>query len=232
MNQQHPGLPPSPENQPPFGQGYPQNPAGWGPPAGLPPQRPRTGRTLAWLAAGLVLVLVVIGGVALAMSGGDDEESEASGSSTPAAGSGSHVASCQTYLDVVASSEVWAAAGTDPVKMKSMYDQVVADIEDPTVKSLVTAESEAVVAYYEALAEWKTSLEEALSNGDDPDTTMPTEMVALQKKIPAAQGAVLQACADVGSQGGGNDPEEPVPSITAPTLETPAVETPSWMEDQ
>lgn len=241
-NQPPQGQPPygqGPQGQPPYGQppydqpswsgpagppppGQPQ--PGWAAPAGGPPKGPNTGRTLAWLAGGLVLVLLVLGGVALFMRGdsGDSDTAEDAGPS----GDGTHESSCQTYLDVVASSEVWSSAGADPAALTKMYDAVLAEIDDDEIKALVTTESEAVVPYYEKLSAWRTALEDAAKNGEDPDTTMPVEMTELRSKITAAQSAVLAECSDVSVDGDDTDPDEPVPSITAPPLDRP-----SWMDE-
>lgn len=220
-----------PPATPPFGQGgyppppgQPPVPPGWMPPAGPPPKRPGPGRTIAWLAAGLVLVLALIGGVALIVRSGDSEGADEE------AGGGAHDASCEAYADVVLSSEVWAASELDPDKLQKMYDAALADITDETVEELVKEEATTVVSYYRAVAEWKQSMQDALSRGEYPDTELPAEITAQQSEIPKVKGAVIEECKDTWPA-----PDEPLPSISERTLISPSPaelgETPSWMDE-
>jgi hypothetical protein len=64
---------------------------------------------------------------------------------------------------------------------------------------------------------------DALGRGERPETTLPAELTAQQGEIPRAQGAVIEACADVLPQ---REDDAPVPRVTAPTLESP-----SWMDE-
>ncbi|WP_193611670.1 hypothetical protein [Nocardioides lijunqiniae] len=185
------------------------------PPHTQPPKGPRTGLTLALLGAGLVLVLVVIGVVALVVRGdGSDKEDDTSG--------GAHEASCEVYADVVLNSQIWAATEFDPDKLQEAYDAALADISDDEIAALVKEEATVTVAYYQALQDWKQGVDDALAQGQTPDTEIPAEISSQQAEIPKAQGAVIQAC-----QGVYPDRDEPLPSITAPTLETP-----TWMDEK
>ncbi|GAA4090917.1 hypothetical protein ACFFOS_26415 [Nocardioides kongjuensis] len=204
---------PPPPGQPPYAQT-------WAAPSGPPPpRRSRTGLTIALLAVGLVLVLGVIGVVALVVRGDDSD-----GSDEPAgAGGGAHEASCEVYRDLVLNSEVWAATDLDPDKLQEMYDAALADITDDEVAGLVEEEATVTVSYYRALGEWKQSLDDALAQGEYPDTAIPDDITAQQGRIPESQAAVVEACQDV--LPAGND--KPIPKITAPTLNTP-----SWLDDE
>ncbi len=202
MNQQHPGTPP-------YGQG------GWPPPGQQPPPtRPGSGRTLAWLAAGLVVVLLVIGAVALVMlSDGDDDDA----GKDDQAGGDARKASCEVYRDVVLSPEIWAATDLEADKLQEMYDAVRADLTDDEIDELVAAESDVVVGHYRAVDEWKQSMEDALSRGENPDTSLPAEITGGQAAITQARTAVLEACAGALPQGDGG----PQPQLTAPPLDRP-----------
>ncbi|WP_436700126.1 hypothetical protein [Nocardioides sp. BYT-33-1] len=218
MNQPPPGTPPFGQGgHPPPPPGQPPYQQSWTPPAGPPPRGSGTGRTLVWLAAGLVLVLIVIGVVALVVRGGDSADSD------DKAGGGDRQTSCETYAEVVWSSEIWAATDFDPEKLQEMYDAALADIRDDEIEELVSAEASVVVSYYRAVGEWKQSMMDALGRGERPETTLPAELTAQQGEIPRAQGAVIEACADVLPQ---RDDDAPVPRVTAPTLESP-----SWMDE-
>jgi hypothetical protein len=215
MNHPQPGTPPSgpggyppPPGQPPYPQGRPA-------PGGPPPKRGRTGLTLALLAAGLVLVLVVIGAVALVVRGGDAEDSDSGAG-------GAHEASCEVYADVVSSSEIWAATEFDPDKLQEMYDAALADITDDEVGAAVQEEATVVVSYYRALLEWKQSTEDALARGEYPDTAMPAEITEQSGEIARVQGAVAEACQDVLPGRG----DKPAPRVTAPSLDKP-----TWMDE-
>ncbi|MDQ6527292.1 hypothetical protein RB608_27000 [Nocardioides sp. LHD-245] len=224
MNQPHPGTPPfgqgghppPPPGQPPYQQGWPPPPAGQ-PPRGSGSRGSGTGRTLVWLAAGLVLVLVVIGVVALVVRGGDsaDSDDKASG--------GALQASCEAYADVVLNSEIWAATDFDPDKLQEMYDAALAEITDVEIEELVSAEATVVVSYYRAVGEWKQAMMDALGRGETPETTLPAELTAQQGEVGRQQRAVIAACVDVLPQ---RDDDAPVPQVTAPTLERP-----SWMDE-
>lgn len=214
--------PPPPPPPPPSGQGgfpppdQPPYAQTWGAPAGPPPKRPRTGLTLALLGAGLVLVLVVIGVVALVVRGdGSDGADGTSG--------GAHEASCEVYVDVALNSEIWAATEFDPVKLQEAYDAALGDITDDEIAALVTEEATVAVGYYQALEDWKQGVDDALAQGQIPDTEVPAEITSQQAEVQKAQGAVSEACQDVYPDRG----DEPLPSITAPTLERP-----SWMDDE
>lgn len=196
---QHP-PPPAP---PPY-------PQGWPAPAGPPPPRRRTGLTLALLGAGLVVVLMVIGIVALFVNEGSKKPDDQAG--------GAHEASCEVYADVVLSSELWSATEFDPDKLQEMYDAALADITDDEVGGLVEEESAAVVSYYRALAEWKQSVDDAVARGEYPDSAVPAEVTAQQAEIPRTQAAVAGACSDVLPGRG----DEPAPRVTAPTLQNPS----------
>ncbi|MCR1786629.1 hypothetical protein KVF89_29105 [Nocardioides carbamazepini] len=216
MNHPQPGAPPSGPGGYPPPPGQPPYPQGWPAPGGPPPKRGRTGLTLALLAAGLVLVLVVIGAVALVVRGGDAEDSDSGAG-------GAHEASCEVYADVVSSSEIWAATEFDPDKLQEMYDAALADITDDEIEELVSAEATVVVAYYRAVAEWKQSMMDALGRGESPETTLPDELTTQQGEIPRVQGAVIEACADVLPQ---REDDAPVPRVTAPSLDKP-----TWMDE-
>ncbi|XBB65172.1 hypothetical protein ABFU82_13715 [Nocardioides sp. WV_118_6] len=167
----------------------------YGPPSGPPPRR-GPGRTLAWLAAGLVLVLLVLGAVALVVrnDSGDDGDS---GSADGESGDVAREASCDAYRDVVQSSELWSAADADPDRLQEMYDAVLADIAtagDDEMAALVTDEATVVVSYYRALADWKQEMEDAVRRGEYPDTTVPTEITSQRGEITRTQGAVVEAC--------------------------------------
>lgn len=209
-------------NQPPAGTpsfGPPPPP----PPFAPPPQRSGNGRTVLWLVAGLVLVLAVIAALAFVVLGGDDDDKD---DKEAAGDGGARTASCESYQTLIMSSEVQAAAGFDPDELQSMYDAVLADVEDDKeFAALVEDEAAAVVPYYRALAEWKQSMEDALSRGEYPETTVPAEITDQQGELQSAQRGVLEACSEVWSNG--DDGGEPIPEITAPTLETP-----SWMDEQ
>lgn len=204
----HPLPPPSgqggfpPPGRPPYTQTWPA-PA----PGGPPPKGPRTGLTLALLGVGLVLVLVAIGVVALVVRGDDSDSAD------DAAG-GAHEASCDVYADVVLNSQIWAATEFDPDKLQETYDAALADITDDEIAALVEEESRVTVAYYRALQDWKQGIDDALAQGQYPDTEMPAEITSQQAELPKAQGAVIDACQDVYPDRG----DEPLPSITTPTL--------------
>jgi hypothetical protein len=192
------------------------------PPFAPPPQRSGNGRTVLWLVAGLVLVLAVIAALAFVVLGDDDDKDD----KEAAGDGGARTASCESYQTLIMSSEVQAAAGFDPDELQSMYDAVLADVEgDQEFAALVEDEAAAVVPYYRALAEWKQSMEDALSRGEYPETTVPAEITEQQGRLQSAQRGVLEACSDVWSSG--DEGDEPIPEITAPTLETP-----SWMDEQ
>ncbi|NYG59440.1 hypothetical protein BJ980_002363 [Nocardioides daedukensis] len=213
MNDPHPGTPPSGQGGfPPAGQGGFPPPGQFGyPPAGhYPPPRKGSGRTLIWLAAGLVLVVAVIGIVALLVRGGGDSEDKAD--------DGPRGQSCATYQDVVLSSEMWSATEFDPDRLQEMYDTVLEDITDEEIESLVSEEATVVVDYYRAIGEWKQSMEDALSRGETPETTIPAELQAQQADIPRTQAAVREACREFLPQA----EDGPAPSITARPLVTPS----------
>ena len=177
-----------------------------------------------WLVAGLVLVLAVIAALAFVVLGDDDKDDE--DDKNAAGDGGARTASCESYQTLIMSSEVQAAAGFDPDELQSMYDAVLADVEDDQeFAALVEDEAAAVVPYYRALADWKQSVEDALSRGEYPETTVPAEITEQQGQLQSAQRGVLEACSDVWSSG--DEGDEPIPEITAPTLETP-----SWMDEQ
>lgn len=209
-----------PSGPPPYGPGG--HPHGGYPPPGQqpPPARSGSGRTLAWLAAGLVVVLVAIGVVALVVLGGDDEGD--GGRNDDKASSGALKDSCEVYRDVVWSDQTWAATDVDPDRVQEMYDAVLADVTDEDLKALVTTESEIAVDYYRTVEEWKQSMEDALGRGETPDTALPAELTEQRAELTAAQGDVIEACKDVLPE-----PEDrPRPSITAPPLDRP-----SWMDE-
>lgn len=186
MNQPHPGTPPY---GPP--QGWPPPPGS--PPVGPPPGRRGPGRTLAWLAIGLVLVLGVIAVVALVVRG----DSGDSAASDDEPGDSARETSCAAYRDVVQSSELWAAADADPDRLQEMYDAVLADIAsagDDEIETLVTEEATVVVSYYRALADWKQETEDAISRGEYPDSNIPDEITAQRGEITRTQAAVVEAC--------------------------------------
>jgi hypothetical protein len=219
VNHPPPPLPSGPGGFPPPGQ--PPYAQTWAAPAGPPPpRRSRTGLTVALLAVGLVVVLGVIAVVALVVRGDD---SDSSGDAGDSAGAGrAHEASCEAYRDVVLNSEVWAATDLDPDKLQEMYDAALADITDDEVEALVEEEATVVVSYYRALGEWKQSLEDALAQGEYPDTAIPADITAQQGEIAQAQLAVVEGCRDVLPAGD----DKPLPKITAPTLNTP-----SWLDE-
>lgn len=197
---QQPGMPP-------YGQGaYP-------PPPGQAP-RSGNGRTLLWLSAGLVVVLLVIGAVALLVLRDDDS----SDSDADAAGS-ARADSCEVYSDAMLNVETWAAADSDPDQFQELYDALAEDITDDEIRDLVAKEAEVVVAQKRGMAEWKQSMEEALRKGEEPDTTLPDNLVGANSGVPQAQAAVVEACADV--LGTDND-DAPIPEITAPSLDLPS----------
>lgn len=196
------------------------------PPYAPPPQGSGKGRTVLWLLAGLVLVLAVIGVVAFVVLGGDEDDKDGKDGKDAAGDGGARTASCESYQTLIMSSEVQAAADFDPEELQSMYDAVLADVEDDQeFAALVEDEAAVVVPYFQALADWKQSTEDALSRGEYPDTTVPAEITEQRGELARVQGAVLEACSE--SWSSGDEGDEPVPEITAPTLETP-----SWMDEQ
>ncbi len=228
MNQPPPGPPPPgyggfppPPGQPPFPPGWhPQPGQQPGRQPGPPPRRSRTGLTIALLAGGLVLVLAAIGITWLLVNedGSGDDDGDGGGASSAA-----REEACDVYADVLLDSEIWAASELDPDKLQEVYDAVLADISDDELATLVEAEAEATVSYYAALAAWEQETLDAVSRGEYPDTTIPSEITDQQGEVTRTQGAVIEACAgSLPDRGDG-----PAPSITAPPLETPG-----WMEEQ
>lgn len=196
-NPQQPGMSP-------YGHGaYPP------PPSQAP--RPGSGRTLLWLAAGLVVVLLAVGAVALLVLGDDSDESPGEGTSN------ARDESCAVYSESMLNVETWAAVGNDPDRMQELYDALAEDITDDEIRALVAAEAEAMVAQKRGIQEWKASMEEALERGEHPDTTLPDGLGA-DSPAPKAQAAVINACASAL----GADDDAPVPQVTAPTLDLPS----------